>query len=457
MHLTQSDGANSMVIIDFGRKSMKSARLLLLASALLAALGCAAGASAAEPTCISAGCHETLLKAKVVHAAAEGCDACHESVATPHPQKGKKTFKLGQPVAALCATCHDAFKKAHVHAPVKDGDCATCHNPHSSNEPKLLTSPVKDLCGACHADHTEFKVVHGPVSAGECTICHTPHESAAKGLLLKPSPGLCFGCHSDVEQGLKKKVVHAAVEGGCTSCHNPHGSAFPKLVAKAGAGVCYDCHSGIEDELKKATSPHAPVNSPKGCASCHSPHASDGAKLLPASEKVLCLGCHKAVLTKAMTVLHGPVAKDQCTPCHKPHGSPNAHLLVKSFSAEPYLPYTDTAYELCFGCHNRDLLRFPDTSFATKFRDGERNLHFLHVNNKLKGRNCKLCHAVHGADNASLIAASVPFGQWSLPIKFVKSEDGGSCAPGCHRPFTYARKGTASKPEPAPAPAPKKK
>lgn len=436
---------------------MKPNPSYLLAAALFAALLRAADASAAEPTCATAACHEKLLKGKVVHAAAEGCDACHESVATPHPQKGKKTFKLTAKQPDLCVSCHEAFgKKKHVHAPVKEGTCTTCHDPHSSKEPKLLSSPLNELCGACHSDHVEFKVVHGPVSAGECTICHTPHESAEKGLLLKPSPGLCYGCHTDVEQGLKKKFVHAAVEGGCTSCHNPHGSAYPKLVAKAGAGVCYDCHSGIEDELKKATSQHAPVNSPKGCASCHSPHASDAAKLLPASEKVLCLGCHKNVLTNSMTVFHGPVAKGQCTPCHKPHGSTNPRLLVGSFPADQYVPYSDKEFGLCFGCHNRDLVKYPDTSFATKFRDGDRNLHYLHVNNKLKGRSCKLCHGMHGADNAALIADKVAFGSWSLPIKFVMNENGGSCAPGCHKPFAYARKGKPV-PAPVPTPAPKKK
>ena len=33
-----------------------------------------------------------------------------------------------------------------------------------------------------------------------------------------------------------------------------------------------------------------------------------------------------------------------------------------------------------------------------------------------------------------LIADSVAFGSWKLPLKFVKTESGGSCAPGCHTP-----------------------
>jgi len=422
----------------------------------LLAAGLFAGASAAaDNPCAASGCHETLLQGRSVHAAAESCDGCHEATAKPHPQKGKKTFRLAAQQPDLCQSCHEAFKKAVVHAAVKDGTCTTCHDPHASKEAKLLSSPEKDLCGACHSDHVEFKVPHGPVAAGACTACHTPHESDDKALLLKPAPGLCFGCHTDLEQALKKKVVHAAIEGGCTSCHDPHGSSNPKLLAEAGGGVCFSCHADVGDRVQKGAVVHAAVKSAKGCASCHSPHAADEPKLLLSPEKDLCLSCHKTVLAKTMTVLHGPIAQGRCTACHDPHGGPNPRLLVGTFPAEPYVAYTDKEFGLCFTCHNRDLLRFPDTSFATGFRDGERNLHYLHVNDKAKGRSCRLCHAMHGADNPALIAEKVTFGSWALPLKFVKNENGGSCSPGCHKPQSYSRKGATLKPEPAPA-APKK-
>ena len=58
----------------------------------------------------------------------------------------------------------------HVHPPVKDGMCTTCHNPHDSAEPKLLTQPVKDLCTSCHPDKIDYKFAHGPAATGDCTI-----------------------------------------------------------------------------------------------------------------------------------------------------------------------------------------------------------------------------------------------------------------------------------------------
>jgi len=416
----------------------------------------AAPSAQAEDTCVSAQCHATILKAETVHPATDPCGSCHEAIEPTHPQKGKKTFKLSQEPPQLCYGCHDEFgKKAQVHSPVKEGACTSCHNPHASSQPHLLEQPLKELCETCHSDQTAFKNLHGPVSAGDCTACHTPHESDVKPLLLKPAETLCVGCHTDMADALKKAHVHPALEGGCTSCHNPHGSSQRKLLNAEGSELCFQCHGEVGETLQKAKVVHAPVRSEKGCASCHSPHASDNPKLLPASEKDTCLGCHKTILTKAMTVLHGPIRDGRCTVCHNPHGSPNAKLLVNEFPPDPYVPYTGKEFALCFTCHNRDIAAYPDTSFATKFRDGERNLHFLHVNNKEKGRSCRLCHALHGGTMPVLIADSMPFGKWNLPLKFVKTETGGACSPGCHKPQVYDRQQPGRKP-PAPQPPPKK-
>ena len=403
---------------------------------------------AAAEGCVTAQCHSTLLKAKDVHPVAESCDSCHQALPGPHPQKNVKTFKLIQPPPELCAMCHPAFgKKAQVHSPVKNGMCTTCHNPHASDVPKLLVRPMRDLCLSCHPDKVDFPFVHGPTSAGDCTACHTPHESDNKALVIKEGPDLCLPCHFDMQEDMKKKTVHPALLSGCTSCHNPHGAQYKKLLSAEGKNLCFQCHPNIAEKVEKAKVVHAPVNSEKGCVSCHSPHASNNEKLLVATGKELCLTCHKNVIKKNMTVLHGPIQAGMCTPCHDPHGSQEAKLLIKEFPTDTYVAYTDQEYQLCFSCHNRDLLRFPDTSFATGFRDGERNLHYVHVN-KEKGRNCKLCHNIHGGTNPKLVAEKVSFGKWELPLKYVKTDTGGSCAPGCHKPFNYDRKQPGKAPEP---------
>jgi len=424
---------------------------------LLAALVLATTMSAAMiPTkartaesCITGQCHPAMLKAKNVHPAAKSCDDCHQAALTPHPQKGTQTFKLAEKGAALCKMCHTAYgSKKVVHDPVKSGECTSCHNPHDSNEEKLLVQPKEKLCSECHSDKMKMEHMHGPAAVGDCTICHAPHESDNQALLVKKGSDLCFTCHGTIQEEMKKKVVHAALEEGCTSCHNPHGSAFKKLLAADGEKLCYPCHSKVKDRIDKSKTVHAPIRTATGCASCHAPHASDGDKLMQKAGGGICRDCHKNVVKKGQTVLHGPVKENKCTPCHDPHGSPYSKLLVKSFSTDMYLPYTDNEYSLCFSCHNRDLLRYSNTSFATGFRDGEKNLHFVHVNKKVKGRNCKTCHDMHAGTLPKLIQDKVLFTKWDLPLKYVKWETGGSCAPGCHKKFVYDRKTPGKAPEP---------
>jgi predicted CXXCH cytochrome family protein len=262
----------------------------------------AGGAVSADDSCVTAQCHATLLSGKVVHPPSESCDTCHESVATPHPQAGKTTFKLSQEPPDLCAVCHDTIgTKSDVHPPVKVGMCASCHAPHASNEPKLLLQPAADLCATCHDDKGKLANVH----AGDCSTCHVPHDSDF------------------------------------------------------------------------------------------------------------------------------------------------APLLSAEFPAGKYVPYTDKAYGLCFSCHDLEMLEKSQTGSATEFRDGERNLHYVHVHDAKHGRSCQLCHAVHGTRGPSLVADAVLFGKWKMPLKFVKTETGGSCAPGCHKPATYDRKTPGKQPEAA--------
>jgi len=428
-------------------KSKHSRAVVLLTGFLVSGLFVGRNPAAGEEGCTSDKCHAKLLKGSIPHPPAEGCDACHESVETPHPKKGAKTFKLTQEQPALCQTCHEAFAKKVIHPPAQQGMCTTCHDPHSANQPKLLLQPMKELCGTCHADHVDFKYLHGPVSAGDCTTCHAPHESDTEKLLVKSGQELCFGCHVDMQDALKKKHVHPALAGGCPSCHNPHGAAHKKLLAAEGPELCFTCHSDIGDKVKSSTVAHAPLQSDDSCASCHSPHASDNDKLLLSPPREICVTCHDAVITKSMKVLHGPNNDGNCARCHNPHGSTYTKLLVGEFPTEVYVPYTSTEYGLCFTCHKRDMVQYAETSFATDFRDGDRNLHYVHVNNKEKGRSCRLCHQFHGSPNAMLIADTVPFGKWNLPLKFDKTETGGSCAPGCHKPVIYDRKNPGRKPE----------
>jgi len=104
-----------------------------------------------------------------------------------------------------------------------------------------------------------------------------------------------------------------------------------------------------------------------------------------------------------------------------------------------YAPFDLATYAHCFRCHNQDIVLVPETDRLTEFRDGRRNLHYLHVNRKPKGRTCRTCHETHASHQQRHIAEKVPFGRWSYPLKYEKTETGGSCFVGCHEKMGYDR------------------
>src|SRR5512139_202407 len=135
---------------------------------------------------------------------------------------------------------------------------------------------------------------------------------------------------------------------------------------------------------------------------------------------------------------HGPIAQGDCSGCHNTHGSDNFRILREYFPPVFYAPFDPKNYELCFSCHEKSIVLDPTTTTLTGFRNGDQNLHYVHVN-KAKGRTCRACHDAHATNNPKHIRDTVPFGAWGLPVGFQKTADGGSCLPGCNQKFDYNR------------------
>ncbi len=403
-------------------------------------------------TCTSAGCHAEMLSYATLHKAAEDdCESCHDAGEGDHPGQDGPEFTLADDVPELCYTCHDEKNtRAVVHDPVAEGDCLSCHSPHGSDEPKLLEEPAGSLCETCHDQNDEAAVSkHGPVSGGECIACHNPHESDLPRLLKQRSPELCLGCHEEQQAQTKLSSVHDAFEDDCLNCHEPHAASNSPLLSDAVPQLCFDCHDDIEDSVDNMSTVHEPLNDEASCLSCHSPHASDSATLLDEEPPDLCFNCHdrranekiRAVEEKVRrgVHVHPPAADGECVDCHEPHGSDVQHLLSSAFPGGHYAVGDVSTFALCFDCHDEDLLNAKSTTTATEFRDGDRNLHYVHVNRE-KGRSCVLCHDAHGSDFPHMIAGKVPFGDWQLPLNYLQTSDGGSCAPGCHEERSYHHK-----------------
>ncbi len=432
-------------------------KMLAFVPFALAALLLTSAGNARGDSCVTSACHVEIAKIAVPHAPVkEGdCASCHNAVSKEHPIKGGKSFQLAAKGGALCTGCHDGLaSKKLVHEPVKSGECTACHKPHGSSGRFLLEKgdDQNPLCTGCHDQATfQQRFMHGPAAVGSCTECHDPHQSQEKALLKQNVRDTCLRCHSDFNSQLKAAVFqHPPVKKDpCTTCHNPHGSGVPMFLVKKMPDLCISCHASIGKKIAEAKVLHKPIKSEAGCSSCHSSHFSKAKGLLAFTEMETCLSCHgtdkpplknikKEIANKKY--LHGPLKNGECKGCHDPHGSNYFRMLGGNYPETLYAPYKDGLYDACLKCHEKNLLRFADTTIYTKFRNGNRNLHYVHVVNSRKGRTCRVCHAPHASSGEKLInVEGVQFGEWKVPINFKTTAAGGSCAPGCHRPLAYNR------------------
>jgi len=405
-------------------------------------------------------CHGPLMEGKAVHEPVEEemCEACHEQ-----PDESLHVFDTPENQTAICMSCHDSVAGPVEHKPVTEGHCTACHEPHHSEFKSLLRNDEEgDLCATCHQDYPalEAEYIHGPVDAGMCTICHLPHASEQPKLLNEEPITLCLGCHEDLEEEMDEaENVHLPVEEDCGLCHDPHSGPIEFQLRQEGALLCFDCHDGIRESTEKSID-HAVVKDERACMNCHQPHHSAYPAMLNDSPKDVCMSCHDAEIevdedTKitamgpllSMEFTHGPIQEGNCSACHDPHGSDVFSILRDSYPRKFYAKWDPEMYSLCFRCHEESIFTDDKTETLTNFRNGETNLHYMHVNRAKKGRTCRACHEVHASSYPVHLAEAVPFGAWDMPINFEVTPNGGSCSPGCHDPQAYDREQAI---EPAP-------
>jgi len=399
--------------------------------------------------CTSEGCHGQLVQYRVVHSPVEGdCTICHI-------QTGDHAFQAIEGGARdMCYQCHDDRESgSSVHAALMMEDCLYCHNPHGGDNRALTRSKqVSGICFDCH-DEGEHKgdYIHGPNAAGNCSICHDSHSSDHAGLLIASADRLCVNCHMDKDYSGDGSHMHTPLADGCTGCHNPHASAHVYQLISEPGSLCSMCHEDIVEKAEQAVHPHAPVQKENGCVSCHDAHGSPFENNLRREPLALCLNCHDkpiigtdgkdhniAEILRQNPNKHGPVADGNCSGCHDPHGSDVYKLLLADYPEAFYIPYREKAYDLCFLCHESDLVKNAVTSVQTGFRNGDQNLHYLHVNRE-KGRTCRACHMAHASSLPRHIREETPFGRWDIPIQFEQTKTGGTCSPGCHKAYRYDR------------------
>ena len=363
----------------------------------------------------------------------------------PHPPLEDKS----------CIECHEEIMSSEVLCmATKEQMCTLCHNVPAAGGVSRLTEVSEQLCLKCHKeDYFQGNYVHGPVAVGACVACHDPHGGNASELVGVAGKQMCLTCHVEMDARLSNaRFQHKAVVEGCTNCHAPHTSDYPFELRSDTLEFCTKCHEEILSEYQKYPVKHEPVIEAPACLNCHDAHMAEDERLLLADGIDVCLKCHDGTITvdqyelahmgQLLTenpVHHGPIQEKECSGCHKPHGSSYFRLLTNDYPKDFYTSFSESKYDLCFRCHDSSLVKEARTTTLTGFRDGDRNLHFVHVNKSPKGRTCRSCHETHASALPKHIRVSVPFGIWDLPVGFKQTENGGSCDSGCHVSKNYER------------------
>ena len=409
--------------------------------------------------CIESNCHANMLEKKYIHnpIQKQDCLSCHVENAKKHPERKGNEYGLKKNNGGeMCLACHKTdIKSIGLHTPVKKGECLACHDPHGSKVVSMLSNPTPAvLCANCHKDKIGKKdFVHGPVAVGACNVCHASHGDEAKLLLTSLNINAkCFTCHEIKKTEIESVAFqHKPVVEKCTNCHNPHESNQNFMLKSATPGLCLDCHKEMKPAMADAKNVHSALVTDRSCMNCHNPHGSQFKAVLKNDSYSLCMDCHDKPMQIGTQILpnmkrfiedskfvHGPIREKNCSGCHNPHFSKNGSLLKFQYAKSFYAPFEQKNYDLCFQCHSPENVLDAFSTESTNFRNGDVNLHYLHVNQE-KGRTCRACHQTHASNNPSHIRDFVPFGGWDLPLNYTKTKTGGSCAPGCHKPKTYKR------------------
>ncbi len=161
-------------------------------------------------------CHQDdLTGRKFIHAPiAKGCDQCHDA----HGAQSRNSLKVGEGKAGCYKCHKPVDTGKNKHAALERYGCDGCHDPHGTDEPSMMGQKVNDLCKGCHPNENERHVTplapggHPIGGSGSdlvdpkregrrftCASCHNPHGSDSPKLLRLGSMPMesCAWCHGD--------------------------------------------------------------------------------------------------------------------------------------------------------------------------------------------------------------------------------------------------------------------
>lgn len=320
-------------------------------------------------------CHANIaaqIAKPTQHAAVDlGCSTCHTTHKSEPAETPEGVFHLSEAQPELCLTCHDAedtaLKQAHLQQPFASSRCTGCHNPHGSDQAKLINN-----------------FVHPPFADRACDTCHEEPSNGEVVLVEGARDELCLLCHADMEERLgQAEFPHPALlsEAGCVACHSPHAGTYPHQLRRRPLELCLECHTDLAQARIEKAYLHRPAFG-QSCVICHQEHTGERPRRLWAEVNDLCLECHgsqnaakfqvagkvklfgeavevdsaamsgmrilsiRAGATSGHPFLSHPIADQDslsCVTCHRPHAANGSQKLL--------VTETPTSTPLCLKCH----------------------------------------------------------------------------------------------------------
>lgn len=413
------------------------------------------------------------------------CSTCHDA----HDDANGMFLRLDNRFSQLCASCHSNVQgwttsphstsanswdgvsgpnpwphnikhsSANQWTTVAENGCQNCHTPHNAGGPQRLmmyAEEEKNCLYACHngttVSSTDMQMVFSKFSTHDVTAT---------------TRGITADAHDPAEN---ITVYDKHVE--CADCHNPHVAydsgivpAAPylssKLKAVSGVNslgieveeatyeyeVCYKCHAAsnqiiptvnrvvAEPDLRLEFDTINPSFHPVVAAGKNLDVPSLGttvyavANNLTSSSIIYCTDCHD---NDESPKLNGAGPKG-------PHGSQYAPLLRENYETLDGTPESQTAYALCYRCHDRQSL--IDESANQQY--GTSAGHYGHV--FLNNTPCSICHDPHGVRDNGLsgshthlinfdidVVNVVPGQPEGVPFFTDNGTRSGSCTLVCH-------------------------
>jgi DmsE family decaheme c-type cytochrome len=206
-------------------------------------------------------CHaQTLSRANIRRSAHTQADVVCTNCHSIHGSKAPRFLLAKQQQTELCYSCHTTVK-AQFSMPFKhrvnEGSvqCTDCHNPHGTFAASWgmgVRSHMVDqkegneqACLKCHADKRgPFVYEHASVRIDGCQTCHMPHGSTNPRMLTRPTVfTMCLECHNGAGTfGISNNgVIHLSATHNmadpryqnCTTCHvRIHGSNADALFMR---------------------------------------------------------------------------------------------------------------------------------------------------------------------------------------------------------------------------------